>query len=205
VKQLQEQLNSVTNTEQYYTGVNVLKRSGVSQTISSEPTRTSPPTFTDSIANISGSEDLLNTCNNNANIQHVVVDPCNIPASPYMNTFKESKSKLSKHFNRHCLWLVVSDEMKAKIWANEFINFGQLLPEEENRDKPTTITVERNMFNKPQLAFQEHSKKIKTLDHWITAFSIYMTIYCQKYQDTLGDLVKYMERLEKLQGVMVSG
>jgi hypothetical protein len=37
----------------------------------------------------------------------------------------------------------------------------------------------RNMFNKPQLAFQEHSKKIKTLDQWITAFSIYMTIYCQ--------------------------
>jgi hypothetical protein len=32
----------------------------VSQTISSEPTRTSPPTFTDSIANISCSEDLLN-------------------------------------------------------------------------------------------------------------------------------------------------
>jgi hypothetical protein len=54
--------------------------------------------------------------------------------------------------------------MKAKIWANEFINFGQLIPEEENLDKPTTITVERNIFNKPQLAFQEHSKKFKTLD-----------------------------------------
>ena len=77
-------------TQETSTGGNVLRRSGVLQTISSEATRTSPPTFTDSIANISGSEDLLKTCNNNANIQNVVVDPCNISVSPYMNTFNES-------------------------------------------------------------------------------------------------------------------
>ena len=64
VKQLQAQINSVTNTvnnitQGTSTGGNVLRRSGVSHTMSSEPTRTSPPTFTDSIANISGSEDLL--------------------------------------------------------------------------------------------------------------------------------------------------
>jgi hypothetical protein len=58
--------------------------------------------------------------------------------------------------------------------------------------------VERNMFNKPQLAFQEQSKKIKTLDQWITAFSIYMTIYCQKYQDAVGDLMKYMETVREI-------
>ena len=98
MKQLQEQINSVTNTEQYYTGGNVLRRSGVSQTISSKPTCTSPPTFTDSIAYISGSEELLNTCNNNANIQNVIVDPCNIPVSPYMNTFKESNVHIKQTF-----------------------------------------------------------------------------------------------------------
>ena len=54
------------------------------------------------------------------------------------------------------------------------------------------------MFNKPQLAFQEHSKKIKTLDQWITAVSIYMTIYCQKYQDDVGDLMKYMETVREI-------
>jgi hypothetical protein len=54
------------------------------------------------------------------------------------------------------------------------------------------------MFNKPQLAFQEHSKKIKTLDQWITTFSIYMTIYCQKYQDAVGDLMKYMETVREI-------
>lgn len=54
------------------------------------------------------------------------------------------------------------------------------------------------MFNKPQLAFQEHSKKIKTLGQWITAFSKYMTIYCQKYQDAVGDLMKYMETVREI-------
>jgi hypothetical protein len=187
VKQLQAQINSVTNTvnkitQETSTGGNVLRRSGVSQTISSEPTRTSPPTFTDSIANISGSEDLLNTCNNNANIQNVVVDPCNLSVSPFNESNVQTRQTFQPALPLAC---AVSDEMKAKIWANEYINFGQLLQEEENFDKRTTITVERNMFNKPQLVFKEHSKKIKTLDQWITAFSIYMTIYCQKYQDAV--------------------
>lgn len=138
VKQLQAQINSVTNTvnkitQETSTGGNVLRRSGVSQTISSESTRTSPPTFTDSIANISGSEDLLNTCNNNANIQNVVVDPCNLSVSPYMNTFNESNVQTKQTFQPALpLACTVSDEMKAKIWANQYINFGQLLPEEEN-------------------------------------------------------------------------
>jgi hypothetical protein len=82
-----------------------------------------------------------------------------------MNTFNESNVQTKQTFQPALpLACTVSDEMKAKIWANEFINFGQLIPEEENLDKPTTITVERNIFNKPQLAFQEHSKKFKTLD-----------------------------------------
>jgi hypothetical protein len=138
VKQLQAQINSVTNTvnkitQETSTGGNVLRRSGVSQTISSESTRTSPPTFTDRIANISGSEDLLNTCNNNANIQNVVVDPCNLSVSPYMNTFNESNVQTKQTFQPALpLACTVSDEMKTKIWANQYINFGQLLPEEEN-------------------------------------------------------------------------
>ena len=136
---------------------------------------------------------------NNANIQNVVVDPCNLSVSPYMNIFNESNVQTRQTFPPALpLACTVSDEMKANIWANEYINFGQLLPEEEYFNKPTAITFERNMFNKPQLAFQEHSKKIKTLDQWITAFSIYMTIYCQKYQDAVGDLMKYMETVREI-------
>ena len=151
VKQLQAQINSVTNTvnkitQETSTGGNILRRSGVSQTISSEPTRTSPPTFTDSIANISGSEDLLNTCNNNANIQNVVVDPCNLSVSPFNESNVQTRQTFQPALPLAC---TVSDETKANIWANEYVNFAQLLPEEENFNKPTTITVERNMFNKP--------------------------------------------------------
>ena len=126
VKQLQAHINSVTNTlnnitQGTSTGGNVLRRSGVSQTISLEPTRTSPPTFTDSIANISGSEDFLNTCNNNVNIQHVVVDPCNISVSPYMNTLNESNVQAKQTFQPALpLACTLSDEMKAKLWANQF-------------------------------------------------------------------------------------
>lgn len=108
-------MNNITHETS--TGSNVLRRSDVSQTISSKPTRTSPPTFTDSIPNISGSEDLLNTSNNNTNIQNVVVGACNnISVSPYTNTFNDSNVQTKQTFQPALpLSCTVSDEMKDKI------------------------------------------------------------------------------------------
>jgi hypothetical protein len=78
-----------------------------------------------------------------------------------VSPFNESNVQTRQTFQPALpLVCTVSDETKANIWANEYINFGQLLPEEENFNKPTTITVERNMFNTPRLPFQEHSKKM---------------------------------------------
>jgi hypothetical protein len=49
--------------------------------------------------------------------------------SPYMNTFNESTVQTKQTFQPALpLACTVSDEIKAKIWANEYINFGQLLP-----------------------------------------------------------------------------
>ena len=103
------------------------------------------------------------------------------------------------------LGATVSDDLKAKIWANEYINFDLLLPEEDNFDSadlPMPLVLKRDNNNKTLLGVQEHSssKKIKTLDQWTTAFSTFTTIYCQKYSDpqVYGDLMKYMETVRDM-------
>lgn len=44
----------------------------------------------------------------------------------------------------------------------------------------------------PRLAIQGDSEDIKYLEQWISAFSIYMAIYCEKFKDSAPDLLKYM-------------
>ncbi|XP_076073395.1 uncharacterized protein LOC143045003 [Mytilus galloprovincialis] len=94
----------------------------------------------------------------------------------------------------------VSDEIKGKIWANEYINFDILLPEDDMIDKPIPLSVERDNQNQPRLVFNEStgSKKIRTIDQWISAFSAYMVIYCQKFTDAFEDLITYMETVREI-------
>ncbi|XP_063415122.1 uncharacterized protein LOC134697032 [Mytilus trossulus] len=94
----------------------------------------------------------------------------------------------------------VSDDVKGKIWANEYINFDILLPEDDMIDKPIPLSVERDNQNQPRLVFNEStgSKKIRTIDQWISAFSAYMVIYCQKFTDAFEDLVTYMETVREI-------
>jgi hypothetical protein len=66
-----------------------------------------------------------------------------------------------------------------KNWANEYVDFGTLLPNGDVKSQGLPIVV-NGIGNEKKLALQENSKQIKTLDQWISAFSVYMTIYCKK-------------------------
>ncbi|CAC5390268.1 unnamed protein product [Mytilus coruscus] len=67
-------------------------------------------------------------------------------------------------------------------------------------DKPIPLSVERDNQNRSHLVFNENigSKKIRTLDQWISAFSAYMVIYCQNYTDAFEDLITYMETVREI-------
>jgi len=43
------------------------------------------------------------------------------------------------------------------------------------------------------LALQENPKQIKTIDQCISAFSVFMTIFCQRYKKDTPDLIKYSQ------------
>ncbi len=94
------------------------------------------------------------------------------------------------------LGAMVSDTIKNKIWANEYVDLGILLPNGDVKSQGVPIVV-NGVGNEKKLALQENSK-IKTLDQWISAFSVYMTIYCQKITKTTGDLIKYMDIIRNM-------
>jgi hypothetical protein len=77
------------------------------------------------------------------------------------------------------LGAMVSDTIKNQIWANEYVDLGILLPNGDVKSQVFPIVV-NGVGNEKKLALQENSKQIKTLDQWISAFAVYMTIYCQK-------------------------
>jgi hypothetical protein len=95
------------------------------------------------------------------------------------------------------LGAMMSDTIKNKIWANEYVDLGILLPNGDVKSQVFPIVV-NGVGNEKKLALQENSKQIKTLDQWISAFSVYMTIYCQKISKATGDLIKYMDIIRNM-------
>ena len=50
----------------------------------------------------------------------------------------------------------------------------------------------------PQLAVEDNSKEIKSMDQWVSAFTIFMAIYCEKFKDATPALLKYMNIVREI-------
>jgi hypothetical protein len=91
----------------------------------------------------------------------------------------------------------ISDSLKNKIWSNEFVDLGLLLPTIHNKAQALPLVVQGD-GNEKQIAVQENTKRIKTIDQWISAFSVFMAVYCQKFKDAAPDLIKYMDTIRNM-------
>ena len=71
----------------------------------------------------------------------------------------------------------VSSKTKAKIWANEYINFGSLLsdsPQQEGKYSLSMTPSVAGSSSQPQLTLEpcHVSKKIANISQWVSAFNI---------------------------------
>ena len=74
-------------------------------------------------------------------------------------------------------------KIKAKIWANEYIDFGALLSVAPPREKfALSMVPSWGAVNQPQLTFRpSHTpKKVTNISQWLTAFNTFVSIYCEK-------------------------
>jgi hypothetical protein len=108
----------------------------------------------------------------------------------------ESSSRYYMH-QAEPLGATISKILKRKIWANEFIELVKLLPESvEKTLKPKTLQVES--LSNPVLALREQDNTITSLDLWLTAFSIYMSIYKGKHPGSVSGILQYMKVVREI-------
>ena len=87
----------------------------------------------------------------------------------------------------------VSDRIKAKIWAHEYVDFGSLLTVTPDESK-YRISV-TNDHDNPSLCL-EHVKpkrRSSSIDQWLTAFNVFVAVYTIKAPSAIRSLMKYRE------------
>ena len=92
----------------------------------------------------------------------------------------------------------VSDKLKSKIWANEFVHLGALLQTAVQQERFTVGLSATSNGNKPQITLAPASRasaprKLKSIQQWVTAFHYFFAIYCQTFAVDSAALLKYCE------------
>ncbi|KAK3749291.1 hypothetical protein QZH41_007557 [Actinostola sp. cb2023] len=96
----------------------------------------------------------------------------------------------------------VSARLKAKIWAEEYVDFGALLsiPPQSEKYSLSLARPSDSSPRTPQLTLEpcHQPKKVTTIDQWITAFHTYVSIYSEKFSSQTSRLMKYCETVRDL-------
>lgn len=94
----------------------------------------------------------------------------------------------------------VSGKIRAKIWANEYIDFGVLLSNAilENKFKIAVQMVDTS--GAPSLCIESASKtrKLFTIDQWNSYFLVFVGVYTSKFPLEAPNLMKYGEIIRDL-------
>ena len=90
----------------------------------------------------------------------------------------------------------VNPKLKAKIWGNEYVDFGGLLSLSPNTDRYSlSLTPSSTSSTQPQLTLEpsQPPKKIHNLSQWLSAFNTFVAIYVEKFPTEAPRLMKYCE------------
>ena len=98
------------------------------------------------------------------------------------------------------LYAKVSDKLKSKIWANEFIDFGSLLNTQVASPHYRLAITNPSSDGVPTLQLEPEAKgpKISTIDTWFSAFHVFVAIYTCKHPSEAPSLMKYGDTIKDL-------
>ena len=89
----------------------------------------------------------------------------------------------------------ITHKVREKIWADEFIDLGTLLPDQETMD-PWSVTISPHSM--VMTSKQNKSKAPLSFYEWNEAFMIFMDIYLEKYPHEAKNMLKYMSIIKDL-------
>lgn len=83
----------------------------------------------------------------------------------------------------------VSDRIKAKIWANEYVDFGSLLSVSPDESKYRLSVA--NDHDHPSLCLEHVKPKRRSLsiDQWVTAFNVFVAVYTIRVPKATSSLI----------------
>ena len=89
----------------------------------------------------------------------------------------------------------VTDKIKGKIWANEYVDFGLLLSITPGPDRYSISINTSTPSSGAQLTLEpwKAPKKISHINQWISAFNTFVAIYVVKFPHEAPKLMKYCE------------
>ena len=87
----------------------------------------------------------------------------------------------------------VSDRVKAKIWANEYVDFGSLLTVSPDESKYRISVTDDHDHPSLCLEHVKPKRRSLTIDQWLTAFNVFVAVYTIKTPSAISSLKKYCE------------
>ena len=87
----------------------------------------------------------------------------------------------------------VSDRVKAKIWANEYVDFGSLLTVSPDQSKYRISVTDDHDHPSLCLEHVKPKRRSLTIDQWLTAFNVFVALYTIKTPSAISSLMKYCE------------
>ena len=96
----------------------------------------------------------------------------------------------------------VSSKVKAKIWANEYINFAILLSDSPQDERKYSLAMSPSVgsSSQPSLTLEPYhtSKRISNISQWVSAFTIFVSVYSERISNQTAQLMKYCEVVRDL-------
>jgi len=89
----------------------------------------------------------------------------------------------------------VTDKVKARVWANEFVDFSLLLSVSPSPDRYSLSVNTSSLSSGAHLTLEpcKTSKKVTTINQWISAFHTFVAIYVVRFPNEAPKLMKYCE------------
>jgi hypothetical protein len=88
----------------------------------------------------------------------------------------------------------VSLKTKEKIWAGQFLEFGELLGEQQSADMTLTISQSGNV----SMSAQGKMKPITSFTQWQLAFTTFVAIHSERFPSETPALMKYLDTVREL-------
>ena len=96
----------------------------------------------------------------------------------------------------------VSAKLKAKMFANEYVDFGALLSSSPNNEGKYSLSraPSKGSSSRPQITLEllQNAKRIQSIQQWVSACNIFVSIYSEIFTAETPRLKKYCEVVRHL-------